>query len=50
MSKGRASGRPRSGFNMIVASIAEVNECIVVTDNEKDFAGIEILNPMRVVR
>jgi len=50
MSKGRASGRPRSGFDMIIASIAEANECIVVTDNEKDFADVEILNPIRGVR
>ncbi len=28
-------------------SIAEANDCIVVTDNEKDFADIEIVNPLR---
>lgn len=32
---------------MIVAAIAEANGCIVVTDNEKDFAGIETINPLR---
>jgi hypothetical protein len=32
---------------MIVAAVAEVNGCIMVTDNEKDFAGIAILNPCR---
>ena len=47
MSKGRVSGKPRSGFDMIVASIAEANECVVVTDNERDFAGVEFLNPLR---
>ena len=47
MAKGRASGKPRSGFDMIVASIAEAHECVVVTDNEKDFAGVEFLNPLR---
>jgi predicted nucleic acid-binding protein len=26
---------------------AEANDCIIVTDNEKDFAGLMILNPMR---
>jgi predicted nucleic acid-binding protein len=31
---------------MIVAAVAEANDCIVVTDNEKDFAGIEIVNPL----
>jgi hypothetical protein len=32
---------------MIVAAVAEVNDCIVVTDNETDFAGLKILNPLR---
>jgi predicted nucleic acid-binding protein len=30
-----------------VAATAESNGCIVVTDNERDFAGIEIVNPPR---
>jgi predicted nucleic acid-binding protein len=32
---------------MIIAAIAEANDCIMVTDNEKDFAGLSILNPLR---
>jgi len=32
---------------MIVAAIAEANECIVVTDNEKHFSGLKFINPMR---
>jgi toxin FitB len=32
---------------MIIAAVASANECIVVTDNEKDFAGVEIVSPMR---
>jgi len=32
---------------MLVAAIAGANECIVVTDNEGDFLGIQIVNPMR---
>lgn len=47
MADGRAKGRPRSAFDMIIAAVAEVNNCVVVTDNEKDFAGIETFNPMR---
>ncbi|MBR2818792.1 MAG: type II toxin-antitoxin system VapC family toxin [Reyranella sp.] len=47
MAEGRAAGRPRSGLDTIVAAVAEANRCIVVTDNEKDFAGIEIVNPLR---
>lgn len=47
MAEGRAAGRPWSGLDTIVAAVAEANRCIVVTDNEKDFAGIEIVNPLR---
>jgi len=47
MAAGTAKGRPRSALDTIIASIAEANGCIVVTDNEKDFPGIEILNPLR---
>lgn len=47
MAEGRAAGRPRSGLDTIVAAVAEANRCFVVTDNEKDFAGIEIVNPLR---
>lgn len=47
MAEGRAAGRPRSALDMIVAAVAGANDCVVVTDNEKDFAGIPIVNPMR---
>ena len=47
MAEGNASGRPRSALDTMIAAIAEANGCIVVTDNEKDFAGIEIVNPLR---
>jgi predicted nucleic acid-binding protein len=47
MAEGRASGRPRSGLDTIIAAIAVTNDCVVVTDNERDFAGIEIFNPIR---
>jgi len=47
MAEGKAAGRPRSGPDMIVAAIAGANDCMVVTDNERDFAGIQFLNPMR---
>lgn len=47
MSEGRATGRPRSALDMMIAAIAEANECIVVTDNEKHFADVETLNPIR---
>lgn len=47
MADGKAAGRPRDGLDMIIAAVAEANGCIVVTDNESDFAGIEIINPLR---
>ena len=47
MAEGKAAGRPRSALDMIVASVADANDCVVVTDNEKDFAGLQILNPMQ---
>jgi predicted nucleic acid-binding protein len=47
MALGTAKGKPRSALDTIIAAIAEANDCIVVTDNEKDFADIKILNPLR---
>jgi len=47
MADGTARGRPRSAIDMIIAAIAETNECVVVTDNEKDFAGVDFINPAR---
>ncbi|MFE0756017.1 PIN domain-containing protein [Inquilinus sp. NPDC058860] len=47
MAEGRSAGRPRSALDMIIAAVASANECVVVTDNEKDFAGLPIVNPLR---
>ncbi|MGN7751356.1 MULTISPECIES: type II toxin-antitoxin system VapC family toxin [unclassified Sinorhizobium] len=47
MAAGKAAGKPRGGLDMIIAAVAGANDCVVVTDNERDFAGVEILNPMR---
>jgi predicted nucleic acid-binding protein len=47
MAEGKEKGRPRSALDMIIAAVAEANDCIVVTDNEKDFAGLKIVNPLR---
>lgn len=46
MADGKSTGRPRSGLDTTIAAIAAVNDCIVVTDNEHDFLGIEIVNPI----
>jgi predicted nucleic acid-binding protein len=48
MADGKAKGRPRSALDMIIAAIAEANGCVIVTDNEKDFAGLKFVNPLRV--
>lgn len=47
MADGKVKGRPRSALDTIIAAVAEANGCVVVTDNEKDFADIEIFNPLR---
>jgi len=47
MADGKAAGKPRNALDMIIAAVATVNDCVVVTDNEKDFAGIKIFNPVR---
>ena len=47
MAEGKTEGRPRSALDMILAAVAEVNDCVVVTDNDRDFRGLQIVNPMR---
>jgi predicted nucleic acid-binding protein len=47
MADGKTKGRPRSALDMIIAAVAETNGCVIVTDNEKDFAGLKFVNPLR---
>jgi predicted nucleic acid-binding protein len=47
MADGKAKGRPRSALDTIIAAVADANGCIVVTGNEKDFVGVEVVNPLR---
>lgn len=47
MHEGVATGKPRSAIDMIIAAIAEANHCMLVTDNERHFPGIHIVNPLR---
>jgi predicted nucleic acid-binding protein len=47
MAGGSAGGRPRSPLDMIIAAVAEAHDCVVVTDNEKLFAGLKFVNPLR---
>jgi hypothetical protein len=50
MAEGARAGRPRSALDMILAAVAEANQCVLVTDNEKHFAGLKFINPMRPSR
>ena len=47
MADGTTKGRPRSALDAIIAAIAEANDCVVATDNEKDFLGLKFVNPVR---
>jgi predicted nucleic acid-binding protein len=47
MAEGKTAGKPRSGLDMIIAAVAGANECVVVTDNEKDFVGLKVVNPIQ---
>jgi predicted nucleic acid-binding protein len=47
MADGKAQGRPRSALDTIIAAVAEAHGCAVVTHNEKDFGGIDIVDPLR---
>jgi toxin FitB len=47
MAEGKTAGKPRSVLDMIIAAVAGANECVVVTDNEKDFVGLKAVNLIR---
>lgn len=47
MADGKARGRPWNALDTIIAAVAEATGCLVVTDNENDFEGIELINPIR---
>ena len=47
MADGKALGRPRGALDTIIAAVAGANDCVVVTDNEKDFEGVRIINPLK---
>ena len=46
MAEGNAAGRPRNPLDMMIAAIAEANGCVIVTDNDKAFAGMTVVNPL----
>lgn len=47
MTDGRSKGRPCDAFDMLIAEIAATRDCIIVTDNTRDFSGVDTINPMR---
>lgn len=50
MTDRKASGRPRSGLNTIVAAVAEANGCAFVADNEEDFLDFDAINAFKSAR
>ena len=38
---------PRNALDTMITATAETNDCIVVTDDQKDFDGVETFNPLR---
>jgi hypothetical protein len=48
LAEGKSAGQPRSPLDMIIAAVAQTNDCVVVTLNERHFDGaVEFLNPAR---
>ncbi len=47
MADGRAAGKSRSALDMVIAAVAIANYCVVATDNERDFVGLPLVNPVR---
>jgi predicted nucleic acid-binding protein len=47
MAYSKVEGEPRNALDTVIAAVAEANGCVVVTDNEKDFADVQIINPLR---
>lgn len=47
MAGDKPAGEPHSALHMMIAAIAGANDCVLVTDDDSYFAGIEFLNPMR---
>jgi toxin FitB len=46
MAEGDRKERPRSAIDMMIAAVARANDCVVVTGNARDFAGVEVFNPL----
>jgi predicted nucleic acid-binding protein len=42
-----AAGLPCAPVDMMYAAIAEANGCVLVTDDEERFTGLNVINPMK---
>ena len=48
IAEGRLAGNPRSPLDMLIAATAVANTCVIVTLNQRHFAGVvEFFNPLR---
>jgi len=47
MADGARKGRPRGALDTIIAAVAEAHGCTVVTDDERHFADVAVVNPLR---
>lgn len=50
MVEGDEIDRPRNSADMVIAAVALANDCMIVTENERDFDGLSYLNPMKAIR
>lgn len=46
MAEGTRTARSQSPLGMIVAAVAEPNDCMVVKANEEDVVGLDIVNQL----
>ena len=47
MAEGTARDCPRSALDTIISAIVKASDCVMVSANDKDFEGVDILNPLR---
>ena len=43
----RCEGRQPDADAIALLAVAEANNCVVVTDNEREFEDIQVVNPIR---
>jgi toxin FitB len=50
MAAQRLEGRTRGAIDTMIAAIAKVHDCVVVTLNDRDFPDVPVFNPVAPVR